>query len=107
MHLQLRYRPKSGVGMVGRGVGSVELNYNYNPAASRRIPAATAAEGGVMQLQLRYRPKRGGWCGWLWSGACGVEVEVLVAVAVLCQGLQLQLQLQSSFGVTWFLALAN
>ena len=23
-----------------------------------------------------------GLCGWLWSGACGVEVEVIVAVAV-------------------------
>ena len=49
--------------MVGREVGRAELNYNCNPAASRRKPTATAtaAEGGVMQLQLQlpYIPKPG------------------------------------------------
>jgi len=57
------HRPKSGVGVVGRGVGREELNCNCNAAASRRKPAATATGGGVMhqqlQLQLRYIPKPG------------------------------------------------
>jgi hypothetical protein len=45
-----------GVGVVDREAGRVEsgpLNCNYNPAASRRKPAATATEGGVMQLKLK------------------------------------------------------
>jgi hypothetical protein len=42
-----------GVGLADREAGRVELNYRYNLAASRRKPTATAAEGGVMQLQLQ------------------------------------------------------
>jgi hypothetical protein len=39
------HRPKSGVGVVGRGVGRVKLNCNCNAAASRRKPATTASGG--------------------------------------------------------------
>jgi len=42
-----------------RGEERAELNCKCNPAAPRRKPAATAAGGGVMQLQLRYIPKPG------------------------------------------------
>jgi hypothetical protein len=51
-------QPPKGVGVVGREVGRVELNYNCNPAASRRKPTATATatatDGGTMQLQLKF-----------------------------------------------------
>jgi hypothetical protein len=65
-------RPKSGVGVVGRGVGRAELTCDCSPAATRRKPNATAAasEVGVMQLelqlqlQLQLRYRAGGWRGW-------------------------------------------
>jgi hypothetical protein len=38
------HKPKSGVGVVGRGVGRVELNCNCNAAASRRKPLQLQVE---------------------------------------------------------------
>jgi hypothetical protein len=47
------HRLKSGVGVVGRGVGRVELNCNCNTASSSRKPTATAAGGGMIQPQTQ------------------------------------------------------
>jgi len=61
------HRPKPEISVVGRGVGRVELNckLNFDPAALRRKPNATANGGGVMQLQLQLRSQggRGTWRG--------------------------------------------